>query len=204
MPSFGFDTTRLSLWKWCRLKGGRSLAPAATAADATGFDLLKRYIDGQEPALPEGYVLDVDFEAKELLSRFLPAVEEAYRGMRAELGRRPTPMELFHAQYLPHTLRAAHGSWFGFAGPRGILMQARRASSSGSGRGSVCSRRRTSTSRTRWWCCECSWIATPCGTCLRFRGSRRRAARFSKTIRRCERISRGRPSPACRGTPFST
>ena len=21
MPSFGFDTTRLSLWKWCRLRG---------------------------------------------------------------------------------------------------------------------------------------------------------------------------------------
>ena len=21
MPSFGFDTTRLSLWEWCRLRG---------------------------------------------------------------------------------------------------------------------------------------------------------------------------------------
>ncbi|MFO0190496.1 MAG: DEAD/DEAH box helicase family protein, partial [Planctomycetia bacterium] len=72
-----------------------SLAPSATAADATGFALLKRYLDGREPALPEGCVLDVELEAKELLARFLPAgraaVEEAYRGMRAELGRRPTP-----------------------------------------------------------------------------------------------------------------
>ena len=25
MPSFGFDTTRISLWKWCRYKGGRSI-----------------------------------------------------------------------------------------------------------------------------------------------------------------------------------
>ncbi|MEY3205408.1 MAG: hypothetical protein RLZZ21_1739 [Planctomycetota bacterium] len=102
-----------------------SLAPAATAADATGFALLKRYLDGREPALPEGCVLDVELEAKELLTRFLPAgraaVEEAYRGMRAELGRRPTPTELLHAHYLPHTLRAAHGSWFGFCRAEGDL-----------------------------------------------------------------------------------
>ncbi|MGB8853527.1 MAG: DEAD/DEAH box helicase family protein [Pirellulales bacterium] len=102
-----------------------SLAPAATAADATGFALLKRYLDGREPALPEGCVLDVELEAKQLLARFLPAgraaVEEAYRGMRAELGRRPTPTELLHAHYLPHTLRAAHGSWFGFCRAEGDL-----------------------------------------------------------------------------------
>ena len=102
-----------------------SLAPGATAADATGFALLKRYLDGREPALPEGCVLDVELEAKELLARFLPAgraaVEEAYRGMRAELGRRPTPTELFHAHYLPQTLRTAHGSWFGFCRAEGDL-----------------------------------------------------------------------------------
>jgi hypothetical protein len=102
-----------------------SLAPAAAAADGTGFALLKRYLDGREPALPEGCVLDVELEAKELLARFLPAgraaVEEAYRGMRAELGRRPTPTELLHAHYLPHTLRAAHGSWFGFCRAEGDL-----------------------------------------------------------------------------------
>ena len=70
-------------------------------------------------------MLDVELEAKELLGRFLPAgraaVEEAYRGMRAELGRRPTPTELLHARYLPHTLRAAHGSWFGFCRAEGDL-----------------------------------------------------------------------------------
>jgi SOS-response transcriptional repressor LexA len=86
---------------------------------------LKRYLDGREPALPEGCVLDVELEAKELLARFLPAgraaVEEAYRVMRAELGRRPTPTELLHAHYLPHTLRAAHGSWFGFCRAEGDL-----------------------------------------------------------------------------------
>jgi SOS-response transcriptional repressor LexA len=102
-----------------------SLAPAATAADATGFALLKRYLDGREPALPEGCVLDVELEAKELLKLVLPAgraaVEEAYRGMRAELGRRPTQTELWHAHYLPNTLRAAHGSGFGFGRAEGDL-----------------------------------------------------------------------------------
>ena len=28
MPSFGFDTTRLSLWKWCRLRGAGQRATA--------------------------------------------------------------------------------------------------------------------------------------------------------------------------------
>ena len=29
MPSFGFDTTRLSLWKWCRLRGAGQLQQGA-------------------------------------------------------------------------------------------------------------------------------------------------------------------------------
>ncbi|MBM3956347.1 MAG: hypothetical protein FJ309_17390 [Planctomycetes bacterium] len=41
--------------------------------------------------------------------------------MRAELGRRPTPTELLHAHYLPHTLRAAHGSGFRFCRAEGDL-----------------------------------------------------------------------------------
>jgi len=75
-----------------------TLAPAATA-DATGFAILKRSLDGREPALPEGCVLEGELEAKELLKLVLPvgraAVEEAYRGMRAELGRRPTSLLYF-------------------------------------------------------------------------------------------------------------
>lgn len=50
--------------------------------------------------------------------RLLPvpqtAIVEAYRGMRDELGRRPSPSELFHHGYLPRTLAARFGSWFGF------------------------------------------------------------------------------------------
>jgi hypothetical protein len=63
-------------------------------------------------------VLDVEVEAKRLLEQFLPkgrgAVVEAYRTIRAELGRRPTPTELFHAGYLPQTLQADYGNWFNF------------------------------------------------------------------------------------------
>jgi len=79
---------------------------------------LKAFLAGTPPALPPGCLVDVDLEAKDLLARLAPQtgsrVVEAYRVMRAELGRRPTPTELFQSHYLPHTLRAACGSWFRF------------------------------------------------------------------------------------------
>jgi superfamily II DNA or RNA helicase/diadenosine tetraphosphate (Ap4A) HIT family hydrolase len=84
---------------------------------ATWTDL-KKFLNGSPPDLPLGCVLDLDFEAKELMLRLAPntstAVVEAYRAMRDELGRRPTPSELFHHGYLPRTLAARFGSWFGF------------------------------------------------------------------------------------------
>jgi len=79
---------------------------------------LKKFLQGGTPDLPEGCLLDLEVEAKELMLRLLPntgsAVVEAYRGMRDELGRRPSPSELFHHGYLPRTLAAKFGSWFGF------------------------------------------------------------------------------------------
>ena len=101
-----------------------SLVPAADGATAC-FTALKSYLAGGEPALPVGCVLDVEVEAKRLLEQFLPrgrgAVVEAYRGLRAELGRRPTPTELLHAGYLPLTVSADHGSWFEFCASEGDL-----------------------------------------------------------------------------------
>jgi hypothetical protein len=41
--------------------------------------------------------------------------------MRDELQRRPTMRELFHRGYLPSTIRARHGTWFGFVGVKGDL-----------------------------------------------------------------------------------
>ena len=100
-----------------------SLAPAATAADATGFALLKRYLDGREPALPEGCVLDVELEAKELLTRFLPVsgtrVVQAYRDLRADLGRRPTMTELLHRGYNPRVIPPEFPTWFDFIAAEG-------------------------------------------------------------------------------------
>ena len=95
------------------------------AANAAAFAVLKAYLAGGEPELPAGCVLDVEVEAKRLLEQFLPrgraAVVEAYRSLRAELGRRPTPTELLHTGYLPMTVSADHGSWFEFCGSEGDL-----------------------------------------------------------------------------------
>ena len=103
-----------------------SLVPLAEGASAAAaFAVLKAYLAGGEPELPAGCVLDVEVEAKRLLEQFLPkgrgAVVEAYRALRAELGRRPTPTELLHAGYLPMTVSADHGSWFEFCGSEGDL-----------------------------------------------------------------------------------
>ena len=88
--------------------GGRS----ATWSD------LRKFLDGAAPDLPPGCLLDLEIEAKEIMSALVPksgsAVEEAYRCMRDELGRRPAPSELFHHGYLPRTLSSRHGSWFDF------------------------------------------------------------------------------------------
>ena len=101
-----------------------SLVPRGEGAAAC-FTALKAYLAGGEPALPAGCVLDVEVEAKQLLEQFLPrgrgAVVEAYRGLRAEIGRRPTPTELLHAGYLPLTVSADHGSWFEFCASEGDL-----------------------------------------------------------------------------------
>ena len=101
-----------------------SLVPRGEGAAAC-FTALKAYLAGGVPELPAGCVLDVEVEAKRLLEQFLPrgrgAVVEAYRGLRAEFGRRPTPTELFHAGYLPLTVSAAHGSWFEFCASEGDL-----------------------------------------------------------------------------------
>jgi len=103
-----------------------SLVPGPEGSAAAGsFAVLKAYLAGGDPELPAGCVLDVEVEAKRLLEQFLPrgrgAVVEAYRALRAELGRRPTPTELLHAGYLPLTVSADHGSWFEFCGSEGDL-----------------------------------------------------------------------------------
>ena len=79
---------------------------------------LKKFLKGSNPNLPPGCLLDLEVEAKELMLKLVPntgsAVVEAYRVMRDDLQRRPTPSELFHHGYLPRSLAAQFASWFGF------------------------------------------------------------------------------------------
>jgi hypothetical protein len=92
-----------------------------------GFEALRRWIERGELDLPEGCLLDVELEAKDLLHRLLPsgktAALDGYRALRDELGRRPLMVEVFHGGFLPKTLGEAHGGWFSFLRAEGDLTQ---------------------------------------------------------------------------------
>ncbi|MSU50919.1 MAG: HIT domain-containing protein [Opitutus sp.] len=92
---------------------------------------LRKFLNGVPPALPARCVLELELEAKAMMLSLLPragtAVAEAYRSMRDELQRRPTPSELFHHGYLPRTLAAQFNSWFGFVSEQLDLSATERA-----------------------------------------------------------------------------
>lgn len=92
---------------------------------------LDAWLKGKPPELPPGCLIDVELEARDVLRQLLPtggsAAVEAYRAMRDDLQRRPTMAELFHRGYLPSTIRARHGSWFGFVAGEGDLSAAENA-----------------------------------------------------------------------------
>ncbi len=95
-----------------------------TGRDAAWKDL-RRWLAGEPPQLPEGCLLDVDLESRDLIAQFLPtgssAAIETYRMLRDELGRRPLAAELFGKGILPRTLSQATGSWFQFVESEGDL-----------------------------------------------------------------------------------
>ncbi len=86
---------------------------------------LKDWLAGKQADLPEGCLLDVELDAKDMLKKFLPkgktASIEGYRAIRDELGRRPSALEVFSRGYLPKTIGAGEGSWFEFAKAEGDL-----------------------------------------------------------------------------------
>lgn len=86
---------------------------------------LRRWLERGEADLPEGCLLDVEVEAKDMLRQFLPrgrdAVIEGYRAFRDEMGRRPTMAEMVHRGFLPKTVAGEHGGWFGFVEAEGDL-----------------------------------------------------------------------------------
>src|SRR5262249_25587683 len=114
-----------------RLRALLSLGEASTSATE-----LRRFLEGTElQVLPAGCSVDVELEAKELLSRLfrvsgIDEVERAYRelalerGVHDDLEARPTAGELQRMEYLPSRLRDRHGSWFEFVRGEGHLSKA--------------------------------------------------------------------------------
>jgi len=80
----------------------------------------------REDGLPAGCSVELELEAKELLSKLFRVsgadeVERAYRELRLERGARPTAGELQALGYLPSRLRYRHGSWLDFVRAEGDL-----------------------------------------------------------------------------------
>ena len=94
---------------------------------------LRRLLEDDAPlALPEGCSVDIELEAKELLSRLFRSggadrVERAYRELADSREERPRAGELHRMGYSLRTLRTRHGSWFDFVRAEGDLSQAEAA-----------------------------------------------------------------------------
>lgn len=94
---------------------------------AANWTTLKKWLHGEMPDLPDGCLVDVELEAKDLIRQFIPPgpsqAIEAYRAMRDALGRRPTILEVFNQGFLPRAIAARDGSWFEFCRNEGDLDQ---------------------------------------------------------------------------------
>ncbi len=92
---------------------------------AANWTTLKKWLNGEMADLPDGCLVDVEVEAKDLIREFVPTgpsqAIEAYRAMRDELGRRPTILEVFNQGFLPRAIAARDGSWFEFCRIEGDL-----------------------------------------------------------------------------------
>lgn len=104
-----------------RVRALLSIAGGPQARTLRGFLEATR---GDE--LPAGCSVELELEAKELLSKLFRVsgadeVERAYRELRLERGERPTAGELHSLGHLPARLRDRHGSWFDFVRAEGDL-----------------------------------------------------------------------------------
>ena len=92
---------------------------------AANWTTLKKWLNGATPDLPDGCLVDVEVEAKDLIRQFIPTgpsqAIEAYRAIRDELGRRPTILEVFNQGFLPRAIAVRDGSWFEFCRAEGDL-----------------------------------------------------------------------------------
>jgi superfamily II DNA or RNA helicase/diadenosine tetraphosphate (Ap4A) HIT family hydrolase/HKD family nuclease/SOS-response transcriptional repressor LexA len=102
---------------------------------SNGLAALRTMLAVDGPAeLPAGCSVDLELEAKELLStlftsRGADTVERAYRELRAqrERGDRPRAGELLRMGYSPASLRERHGSWLDFVNGEGDLAELEQA-----------------------------------------------------------------------------
>jgi superfamily II DNA or RNA helicase/diadenosine tetraphosphate (Ap4A) HIT family hydrolase/HKD family nuclease/SOS-response transcriptional repressor LexA len=105
----------------------RSLLSLTGATGAT--ERMWRFLEGDAPPeLPAGCSVELELEAKELLTRMFrvpPAdlVERAYRELRLKRGERPTAGDLVRSGHDPVHLADRHGSWFEFVASEGDLPQ---------------------------------------------------------------------------------
>lgn len=109
-------------------------------AGGTGATALRAFLSSNQfVELPAGCSVDLELEAKQLLSRLFRVggadeVERVYRELCVERGadedptQRPTAGELQRMGYVPSRLRERHGSWFDFVrGERGLTAEEERA-----------------------------------------------------------------------------
>lgn len=90
-----------------------------------GFEPLRSWLEQDEANLPQGCLLDVELEAKDLLRQLLPSAKsaavEGYRALRDELGRRPLMVEVFNSGFLPLAIGQKYGGWHSFLRAEGDL-----------------------------------------------------------------------------------
>ncbi|MEY5025694.1 MAG: hypothetical protein RLZZ244_1222, partial [Verrucomicrobiota bacterium] len=91
----------------------------------SSMEMLRLWIEEGELDLPPGCLLEVEWEAKQILHTLLPrpaeAAIETYRGLRETLGRRPTLLEVFLRNITPKALCRGTGGWFEFLSGEGDL-----------------------------------------------------------------------------------
>ncbi|WP_272425260.1 DEAD/DEAH box helicase family protein [Polyangium jinanense] len=88
---------------------------------------LRDFLEGKQAArMAPGCSIDLELEAKDLLTKLLPPqggspAEQAYRDLREVRGQRPLAGELYRMGYGLKKLRDAHGSFFDFVAAMGDL-----------------------------------------------------------------------------------
>ena len=108
-----------------RIFASRLLHILALGNAAADWRQLREFIEGRQPLLPPGCLLDVELTARDLLRELLPvgsaAALEAFRRLCDDFGCRPTAADMLRRGYRPRVLAAAQGAWFAFVESEGGL-----------------------------------------------------------------------------------